>query len=432
VAAVKDVTSLKALIAPHEVVTSTELRKRLVERGHTEVNARQLIRRVFGEKKDIWRSESIVLPAGQRLFAHRSFCGRREFYREVGEILKSHRPGLARCLTLLGTSGVLTKANASRLLASPVQTGPKVPFPGYDADVQALKELGVSVCQEGTAFEYLLGAGRKQGNYSNEAAAESVKALRKETLLVRILAERLRRQNLISWGGNELPNRERILVDFNNQYFSAYGFSHLGPVRRLEEKDGKPRSVPSPVLFDVHAGLCSEVNVQSFLHRAERATCRGSRRQSWLGVVAAREFEPSAWKLARSNGLLTINFRQMFGDEALEAMARVELLLEAFQLDRPPETTDPLFLSFADSVAQLRTNPIVVDLRSIGFESHCRESVGRDGVSERRPQSHRTIPADFTGCRCLREPRRRGVPHRVQGISCEEAASAGGCEEVLH
>lgn len=70
-AAVKDVTSLKALIAPHEVVTSTELRKRLVERGHTEVNARQLIRRVFGQKKDIWRSESIVLPAGQRLFAHR-------------------------------------------------------------------------------------------------------------------------------------------------------------------------------------------------------------------------------------------------------------------------------------------------------------------------------------------------------------------------
>ena len=98
------------------------------------------------------------------------------------------------------------------------------------------------------------------------------------------------------------------------------------------------------------------------------ATCRGNRRQNWLGVVAAREFEQVAWKLARSKGLLTVNFRQMFGDEALEAMAKVELLLEAFQLDRPPETTDPLFLSFAESIAELKTNPIVVDLRSIGFE----------------------------------------------------------------
>ena len=246
--------------------------------------------------------------------------------------------------------------------------GPKVSFPGYDADVQALNELGVTVCQEGTVFEYLLGADRKQGNHTDELAAESVKQLRKEILLVRILVERYRRQNLISWGSAELPSRERFLVVFNNQYFSAFGFSHLGPLCRQEQKDGESRSVPSPVLFDIHAGLCSEIHVQSFLQRAERATCRGNHRQSWLGVVAAREFEQAAWKLARSCGLVTVNFRQMFGDEALEAIARVEELLEAFQLDRPPEASDPLFISFADSLADLKTNPILVDLCSIGFE----------------------------------------------------------------
>ena len=124
-AAVKEVTNLKVLLEPHEVLTSTELRKRLAEQGLKDDYARQVIHRVFGQAKDIWRSESIVLPGGQRLFAHRSFYGRREFYRQIGEILKSQRPGLSRCVAILGKNGVLTRTQACRVLASPVQIRPE-------------------------------------------------------------------------------------------------------------------------------------------------------------------------------------------------------------------------------------------------------------------------------------------------------------------
>jgi hypothetical protein len=356
------------LIGYDEVVTSTELKHRLVKLGYTDDNARQVIRRVFGQDPAFWRSEALQLPGGIRLYARREFHRRREFYGQIGRILGEHRPGLARCLSKLATVGVLNRVQACKLLASPTQPGPSRAYPHFDSELKALRELGVQVIREGTAFEYLLGAGRKPNDLSEQLASDAVTLLRKESLLARILIERYRRQNLVSWGGAEFPERDKHSVVFNDQLFTARGFCHLGPIRRLVEVADGTRSVATPVLFDVHAGRCTPADVESFLERAERATCRGPRRHPWLGVIAAREFAQPAWKLARSRGLITVNFRQMFGDEALEAMARVEQVIEAFQHDADPDAGRESFLSFASSLEELKANPVVVDLRSIGFE----------------------------------------------------------------
>jgi hypothetical protein len=356
------------LIGEREVLTSRILRERLVARGYSEANARQVIRRSFARGGSFWRSESIVLPHGEHLFARRGFLGDRQFHRLVGKILAEYRPGLARCLTLVARDGVLNRVQAHKLLASPAMAGSKAPYPGYDDDVEALKELGVRVCRAGTIFEHLVGGDWKVGKHTDELAAKSVTALRKEALLTRILVERFRQQNLISWGGAEFPTGDRTAVEFNNQIFSGYAFCYLRPARRLEEKDGKNRLVPCSALFDVHAGKCSLPHVQSFLQRAERATCRGTRRQSWLGIVAGREFEEAAWGEARSKGLVTVSFRQMFGDEALNAMSDVEEILEAFQYDADPAVGIAKVDSFTDSLRALKVNPVIVELRSIGFE----------------------------------------------------------------
>jgi hypothetical protein len=183
------------LLGPDEVVTSGTLRERLVERGYREDHARQMIRRLFSQGDQFWRSESIVLPRGERLYARRSFFGSRGFYQGVSQILGEHRPGLARCLALLGRVGVLNRVQAHKLLAAPVLLRSRTRYSAYESDVEALKELGVRVSREGTVFEHLVGAGWRVGAHTDELAARSVSALRKEMLLTRILIERFRRQN---------------------------------------------------------------------------------------------------------------------------------------------------------------------------------------------------------------------------------------------
>jgi hypothetical protein len=65
---------------------------------------------------------------------------------------------------------------------------------------------------------------------------------------------------------------------------------------------------------------------------------------------------------------MSINLRQMFGDEALDAMAAVEELLHGVAWGRGDDPFEQ-FDAFGEQLEELRTNPVVTTLRSIAFEA---------------------------------------------------------------
>jgi hypothetical protein len=88
-----------------------------------------------------------------------------------------------------------------------------------------------------------------------------------------------------------------------------------------------------------------------------------------LGVIAAKGFTKEAFDYARHQRMLTVDFRQLFGDQALEVMILVEELLG--RLDFGTETATSLrdLGQITTLLEQLKTNPIVVTIRSIAFEA---------------------------------------------------------------
>lgn len=350
-----------------DVLTSSELIALICKRdGESEANARQLLSR-NANAEGVWRSERLRLPKDERLFARKKFMSTPYFYVCLGKkLLASKRRGLARCLEALGNRTALHKTDVMRLLAVS-----EVAIDGqdrrlYQEELAGLEEIGAVVAQRNTPLESLVVSPSRDPEYLDELANQAAAAVRKESLLARILADRLRRQNMFSWNRVELPDPERPFAVFNGQIFSSFAFSYLSPLVYWKKEAKSP--TPCPVLFDVYEGQCLLSHVQSFIQRIERATIRGRSRMAALGVIAAKDFDREAWTLARRSGLMTVSFRQMFGDEALKAMVLVEELLHDISRDRPTADADNEFDEFADLLKMLKTNPVVVTLRSIGFE----------------------------------------------------------------
>ena len=153
----------------------------------------------------------------------------------------------------------------------------------------------------------MIGPGLPDRDAFDELAARATESIREESLLARILADRLRRQNMFSWNRIELPDRETPYTIFNGQVFSTYGFSYLSPL--VNWKKGTSKPTPCPVLIDVYQGACIPAQVDSFRQRIERATYRGRSQLRSLGIIAAKDFEQDAWKQARREGLVTISLR---------------------------------------------------------------------------------------------------------------------------
>jgi hypothetical protein len=351
------------LINPGEILTSTELQARMTGRGVGPTAAKKAISRAATKPGGLWRSECLQLQRGERLFARATYAGTAEFYRQAAGILQQARPGLARCLAELGQGGVISRVHAHKLTAAAaLENGNS---PSYDEELAALGELGVRVGGRGTPYEYLIGQSRPVSAESDDLALQSLLTLRKESLLARVLALRLKRQNIVSWNGTELPQQAKGYVTFNGQVFTASGFSWLAPLVRVGEKK---KRVPCPVLIDVYAGKCTLPAVHSFVARANNATSWGRKRQPYVGVIAAREFEKDAWKEAKGRGLLTVNLLQMFGDEALNAMVLVEQILGGLRSSGGAHVTDAQYQAFLKALESLRTNPVIDDLCAIGFE----------------------------------------------------------------
>lgn len=351
------------------VLTSSELIGKLKSGGMTDENARQVIRR-NSNGHGVWRSQKLRLPKDERLYAKRGFVGTPAFFRSVGaKLLETNRWGLARCFEALGERQALHKVDVMRLLAvSQNSTGrDDRRARAYQDELAGLEEVGVLVAQRNTPLECIIAPFRYDTTPLDELAIRAAAAVRKESLLARILVERLRRQNMFSWNRVELPDPERPYTTFNQQVFSSYAFSYLSPLVRW--KEGQTQPTPCPVLIDSYQGLCLLSHVDSFLQRIERATHRGKSRLRSLGIIAAKDFAREAWTKARRNGLMTVSFRQMFGDEALEAMVLVEELLH--DIAKTPGTSGAVseFQAFSQLLEDLKTNPVVVTLRSIGFEA---------------------------------------------------------------
>lgn len=349
---------LDTFIGCDEVLTSSQLLRRLHDHfGGTESANRTRLARAT-DAPAVWRSNSLLLPKNQRLFSRLTFFRTPQFFTTVARVLENERPGLARLLHHLGAVELLHESQARKLLAAPVQ--PSASFPGFERDLAALAELGVSVRTCGSHL-YVGRSDRFDAGAFDTWAEVTLGELRRESLLTRVLVNRLARQNLLSWSGTNLPNRDQLGSEFNHQLFTAFGFSFLSPL--LQPREGKPS--PCPVLFDVYAGECGKKQVESFVHRSERAVLRRGKGRRFLGVIAARWFVKEAWDYARERGIMAINLVQMFGDEALEAMAIAERLMGGFQREALPHDLTSLFTA----IGELKTNPVVVDLYSIGFEA---------------------------------------------------------------
>jgi len=122
------------------------------------------------------------------------------------------------------------------------------------------------------------------------------------------------------------------------------------------------------VLYDVYPGECELDDVRSFLQRIDRATWRGENKQRSLGVIAARGFSPDAWNHARTHRLLTVNFRQSFGEEALRALEEADILMAQIATDGEKILSGGEVDNLTEILKELKTNDVVVTIRSIAFE----------------------------------------------------------------
>ena len=361
------------------VLTSSELINRLKDTGLTDASARQTLRRNCNGT-DVWRSEKLRLPKDERLFAMRSTVGEPSFYKNAGEKLKgTTRHGLARCLDALSGRTVLHKVDVMKLLAvSENGSGPKSPGKRmYEHELAALEEIGVSVIHRHTRLESVAALTDIDGEDADELANIASASVRTEALLTRVLGERLRRQNMCSWNLLELPDAVKPYTTFNGQIFSSFAFSYLSPMVRW--KKGSSHPTACPVLIDVHHGLCSPPQIEAFLQRIERATRRGKAVLPYLGIIAAKDFVTDAWTAARKKGLMTVSFRQMFGDEALEAMVQMERLLHALNAGNATSDAEDQFDKFSVLLDELKTNPVVTTLRAIGLETIAGLALRTDG-----------------------------------------------------
>ncbi|HSY20250.1 MAG TPA: hypothetical protein VK815_18035 [Candidatus Acidoferrales bacterium] len=354
---------LKQYIGPEEILTSSQLVERVTANKMAPPSARQLIRR-NSEAQGIWRSQHLVLPGGGRLFCHAGFRRNDRFFTTILPVLDEFRPGIARLVRAVMAESVVLYPRAEQLLASPViPDNSSYPYSGHDID--ALTELGLGRLEADDSVLKRFSADSLDLATSHALAIRSNARFLAEVALARILFEQLRHQNVISWNKKAMPDKAASLVSFNNFLFSATGFSWLRPMLRFNKSE-KPKATPA--VLDVIAKLCEVYDVDSFAERIQRAGQNKNSKLAILGIIAAFDFTKAAWKKAKAEGYVAINLRQHFGDAAFEALVVVQEILKNVA-GEPAKAKDEDYQKLADTLEQLKCNPYVVDLRSLGFES---------------------------------------------------------------
>jgi len=358
---------LNSLLGPQEVLSSEELLSRFLSKGVNNDAARKLLSRA-ASRDEVWRSETFKLAGNRRLYARLEFAGSSEFYRQAAErVTQTERKGISRCLALLAKEDVLLDLGAHKLLASPVAEAPNSEkYPSYDDEVLALTEFGIVERLLPSNHSYLVPANKFDDDDSlpDTLAFKQLSRYRIECMLARLLFDSFRRQNVIAWNQFDIADYRKGYVAFNGQVFTAFGYSFLRPITTWEDK--KPKSCP--VLLELVPGTCEQCEYEGFVERVKRATFRANTQQRYLGILAASDFSKKVWSEAQKQGFWTINLRQVFGDTALDILAQFEILLRAVDPGSEPDPNVDID-SITTLLAELKSNPIVTDLRSIAFET---------------------------------------------------------------
>jgi hypothetical protein len=363
VCSVTETFTIRNLIGPEELLTSSSLVGRLVKKGVKYDNARQMLRR-NSVRDGIWRS-NLTFQTNGRLFCHEKFRGSENFIKQIIPILAKERPTFHRTLQKLLTDGVLLRPHAEMLLSCPIEKR-KTRYSSFDADMAAFEEIRAGRVEvKDTIGERLVGMKLCGKPASSAAGLEAQTAYQVEVSLTNILVEHFRQQNLISWNGLVGADIHQGLVAFNNYPFFAATFSYLAPLKRWNE--ARQKSIPTPVVFHVCYNPCTIWDMDGFLERMARAGVNKSSRLNILGIIAASDFTGEAWLKAKKEGLLAVNLRQLFGEPAFEVIVKIQELLKNVAGD-PKMVKDGEYDVLLKAIESIKTNPFIVDLKSLGFE----------------------------------------------------------------
>ena len=352
------------VLGAREIATSSDLLRRLERRGMSQANARQVLAREFTSSNGVWRSEQLRLEAGGRLYAYKSFYGDARFLEAIRPILRQNRRGIGRVLAAIEQLPALDIDLIKKLTAVDLRSDSTA----LKRELEAIEEAGLGALDDSVTARQRLVRLKYAGKPDGENLAFALLAeAETERHWVSLLLHHLSCQNLDSWKSHE----SRYTPTFNGRLFSAVGYSYVKPLVRFEKGDPKP--IACPVVVDVLARTADTFDVEGLVERMYRAGANAQARLRLMGVIGAPHFTPDAFQLARKSGLLVVNFREVFGEAALEMLASAESLFRGMHVaesgkDDTAEIS-ALATTLSDSVAKLKDHPLVTALSGLAFES---------------------------------------------------------------
>ena len=366
----------KGVLGPRELVTSSTILRRLEMQGNSPAAARKILERDF-TNSGVWQSLHFRMEAGARLYCSKSFYGESAFLSKLRPILRKRRKGIARVLDAIFKFDALDIDTVKKLTAIELDAKGKGTF--LKRELSAIEEVGLGrFDNSGTHRQRLVRLKELESDENLDLAVELLVQREAEQHWLKLVLDQLRRNNMVAW--NSSCKHGEI---FNNHYFTAKAFSFLRPLTRFQNQ--KP--VPCPTVFEILNRKAEVFDVEGFIERMFRAGANNRRKLRMLGLIGAPSFSPEAFELARGNGLIVINFRENFGEVALELMVSAEQLLTVCNetVHHTPRTTEVASAArrFTKSIRELRNHPMITTLSGLAFEALCcavLRSSGYEGV----------------------------------------------------
>lgn len=385
------------VLGAREIATSSDLLRRLErDKGLSPANARQALARDFTTSNGIWRSEELRLEGGGRLYAYKSFYGDAPFLDAIRPVLEGKRRGVARVLAAIEKLSAIDVATISKLTAVEMRKDGKP----LERELTVVQEAGLGEIESGgTGRDRLVRTKFANTSEGEKLGFQLLAEIETERRWVTLLLRHLSCHNLVSWTSHET----RYSPIFNRRLFSAAGYSYVRPLVRFNK--GKHSPIACPVVIDVLARPSEVFDVEGFLERIFRAGANSQAGLRILGIIGAPNFSPEAFTLARSKGLVVINFREIFGDSTLQLLNTAQSLFREMEIaghnESNPIGVSKLAIELSNSVSKLKDHPLVTALSGLAFEAFAAAVVRSEGYEEVR--SGEKVPLIINGHETLRE-----------------------------
>lgn len=357
------VSKWPGILKAREVVPSMVLLRRLEKKGYSPSAARKILERDFSGT-GVWRSNQLRLKTKARLYASSLYYGDAGFLDAIRPVLEEQRPGIARVLRAIELQDAIDESDVTRLTA--VRLDRNGAGRALARARSAIEEAGLGKMEMGpTGRSYLVRlkhAGTEEGRklgYHLLARREA------ERGWLKLLLQHLRLQGIIEWNTPLLYDRQ-----YMSQLFSGYAFSKIRPM--LQFKDRKARACP--VVFEILTRQAELFDVLAFQERIYRAGANPQAKRRILGIIGAPYFSREALLEAKKNGMMIVNFKEVFGKAALDMMVSAEDLFNTFTA--PPgapedeDQSESATEKFIASITAMRNHPMVTELSGMAFESY--------------------------------------------------------------